>query len=452
MNMRTFQAGSMAEALALVKRQLGPQAVILHTRTFKRGGWFGFRARPIVEITAATDVNVVPRRRNAAGDHHDAARHPSVNASNLVRRAYGQNVGQAPTPSTGEAGQAGAATMERTAATSARAETDASMVGNHLSRPPAAADHLDGRAAAPPPMASAPDPQLADELRQLRRLVHKAIGPSCLVGRPKMPEKLFEKYLALLNCEVAEELAEEVIAEVDQHMDSDLEDDEKVSEALRKVVADFIPAAPSQIPPHRKDGDRPHVIALIGPTGVGKTTTVAKLAATFKLRDKLDVALVTIDTYRIAAVEQLKTYAQIIGLPLHVANSPTELKRAIADCAQHDVVLIDTAGRSQRDDGRLEELQQFIAAAAPDEVHLVLSGAAHQQVLMEAVQRFDRIPTERIIFTKLDETVSFGVVLNVMRKVNKKLSFITTGQEVPHQIECGQSEKLAGLILGERAL
>jgi len=452
MNMRTFQAGSMAEALALVKRQLGPQAVILHTRTFKRGGWFGFRAKPMVEITAATDVNVVPRRRNAAGDHHDAARHPSVNASNLVRKAYGQQTDpSSAADSSGGASPHRAATLDPPVSTSARADTDASMVGNHLSRPTATADRLDGRTAAQAPTASA-DPQLADELRQLRRLVHKAIGPSCLVGRPQMPEKLFQKYLALLNCEVAEELAEEVIAEVDQHMESDLEDDEKVSEALRKVVADFIPAAPSQIPPRREDGDRPHVIALIGPTGVGKTTTVAKLAATFKLRDKLDVALVTIDTYRIAAVEQLKTYAQIIGLPLHVANSPTELKRAIADCAQHDVVLIDTAGRSQRDDGRLEELQQFISAAAPDEVHLVLSGAAHQQVLMEAVQRFDRIPTERIIFTKLDETVSFGVVLNVMRKVNKKLSFITTGQEVPHQIECGQSDKLAGLILGERAL
>jgi len=127
-----------------------------------------------------------------------------------------------------------------------------------------------------------------------------------------------------------------------------------------------------------------------------------------------------------------------------------ELKDGLARCADCDVVLIDTAGRSQRDDAKLEQLRAFIQAAAPNEVHLVLSSAASQQVLMDAVERFSMIEADGIILTKLDEAVTFGVVVNVMQKVNKKLSYVTTGQEVPHQIEAGDPNRMARLILGEK--
>jgi flagellar biosynthesis protein FlhF len=125
------------------------------------------------------------------------------------------------------------------------------------------------------------------------------------------------------------------------------------------------------------------------------------------------------------------------------------MSEALAKCRDYDVVLIDTAGRSQRDDGKLDQLAAFIAAANPHEVHLVLSSTANEHVLLEAAERFTKMRIDHIIFTKLDEAVSFGVLLNVVRKVNKQLSYITTGQEVPHQIEPGRSERLAGLILGE---
>ena len=187
---------------------------------------------------------------------------------------------------------------------------------------------------------------------------------------------------------------------------------------------------------------RPRTVALVGPTGVGKTTTIAKLAATFKLKQKLNVGLITLDTYRIAAVEQLRTYANIIGLPLHVLLTPEELSLALQPLrasgpTRCDGVLIDTAGRSQRDDPRLAQLRTFIRAADPHEVHLVLSSTWSQAVLMDTVERFSSIRTDRIIFTKLDEAVSFGVMLNVASKVNKRLSYVTTGQEVPHQTRAG---------------
>jgi flagellar biosynthesis protein FlhF len=218
---------------------------------------------------------------------------------------------------------------------------------------------------------------------------------------------------------------------------------------VRECVADLLPQGEQTLEPQPSQDGRPRTIALVGPTGVGKTTTIAKLAATYKLKQNLRVGLITMDTYRIAAVDQLRTYAGIIGVPLQVALSPNDLKTSLHACADCDVVLLDTAGRSPRNDQKLEELSVFLRSAQPHEVHLVLSSTCTQSVLMDAVERFSKIRTDRIIFTKLDEAVTFGVLLNVARKVNKRLSYLTTGQDVPHQIEPGRPERLAELVVGE---
>jgi flagellar biosynthesis protein FlhF len=199
-------------------------------------------------------------------------------------------------------------------------------------------------------------------------------------------------------------------------------------------------------------------ICLIGPTGVGKTTTIAKLAAAFKLRQKQRVGLITIDTYRIAAVDQLRTYANIIGVPLKVVLTPAELASAMREMAESgcDSILIDTAGRSHADQLKLNELSQFIAAAGaagPTEVHLVLSSTTTQESMEAALEKFSAVKTggvDQIIFTKLDEAVSFGVLLNVARTASRALSYLTTGQDVPDNIEVGQPRRLARLILGEK--
>jgi len=191
-------------------------------------------------------------------------------------------------------------------------------------------------------------------------------------------------------------------------------------------------------------------ICLIGPTGVGKTTTIAKLAAAFKLRQKQNVGLITIDTYRIAAVDQLRTYANIIGVPLKVVLTPTELAAAMKEMANYDTVLIDTAGRSHMDQLKLNELSQFIAAAKLSEVHLVLSSTTTQEAMEAALEKFSGVRVDQIIFTKLDEAVSFGILLNVARAASRALSYVTTGQDVPDNIEVGQPRRLARLILGEK--
>jgi flagellar biosynthesis protein FlhF len=181
---------------------------------------------------------------------------------------------------------------------------------------------------------------------------------------------------------------------------------------------------------------------------VGKTTTIAKLAAQYGLRMQKRVGLITIDTYRIAAVDQLRTYAEILNVPLKVVLSPTELGAALEELRDCDLVLVDTAGRSQNDAIRLNELRRFLTQAKADEIHLVLSTTNSQANLVQSAERFCKLGVDRIIFTKLDEAVGFGVILNVLRRVDRKLSYLTNGQEVPEHLEVGCSIAVADLITG----
>jgi flagellar biosynthesis protein FlhF len=192
---------------------------------------------------------------------------------------------------------------------------------------------------------------------------------------------------------------------------------------------------------------RPRVICLIGPTGVGKTTTVAKLAATCKLRHGRRVGLITSDTYRIAAVEQLRTYAGIIGLPIKVVMSPEEMSSAVADLANMDVIIVDTAGRSQHDARRLDDLKSFIAAAGPDETHLVLASTVGETVMRRTAERFMPLGPDRCILTKLDEAVCTGQIAGLTGRIGLPLSFVTVGQEVPDDIEPARADRLARAAL-----
>jgi flagellar biosynthesis protein FlhF len=216
---------------------------------------------------------------------------------------------------------------------------------------------------------------------------------------------------------------------------------EKLAEHLEKLI-------PTAGPIVRTKTHGPHVVALIGPTGVGKTTTVAKLAANLKLREKRKVGLITIDTFRIAAIDQLKRYADILGAPLRVVGSPEEMRTAIDSMSDCEHILIDTAGRSPNDSMKLNELKRFLSFAEPDEVFLVLSTTASEGCVELALEKFGEVRVDKLIFTKLDEAAQVGVVLNVVRKINKGLAYITTGQDVPDDIEVGHGKKLAQLILG----
>jgi flagellar biosynthesis protein FlhF len=447
----------MADALQEVKRVLGSGAVILHTRQYKRGGILGIGAKQVVEVTAA-DGQELGRHRNKQGR---ASKRSSAQRS----RATGEpSRRQSEAPSPDAASQQTAGDLIRRTYAAARAEF-ANPPREAAEPSPAAASGAPTAATAAAPQATAtptvqqapPGPsqdQLAQEMAAVKRMVGQVMRQQSQSGgdtayRPGSSQ-LEQQYLALLEQEVAQELAAEIVDDVHRRLDTNQHDDpEACRQAMVNALGDWLPTANSDETLKPTNDGRPRTIALVGPTGVGKTTTIAKLAATFKIKQNKSVGLVTLDTYRIAAVDQLRTYAGIIGLDLHVASTPDELERALQRLSDCDVVLIDTAGRSQRNNQRLDELSECLTAANPHEVHLVLSSTCSQQVLEQTVEKFSCLRTDRIIFTKLDEAVNFGVVLNVARKVNKQLSYITTGQDVPHQIEPGQSKRLAELVLGE---
>jgi len=287
---------------------------------------------------------------------------------------------------------------------------------------------------------------LASEMAALKGLVTDLVNRARSQQAPQVPEQLLEHYTHLIQNHVAEELAAEVVRSIQSQVHPEhLRNRAFVQDKLAEQLERLLPAAGPLV---RTKAHGPHVVALIGPTGVGKTTTIAKLAANLKLRERRSVGLITMDTYRIAAVEQLRKYADIIGSPLEVVMSPEDLKEKLTAMAQREFVLIDTAGRSPGDAIKLGELRAAVAAAQPDEVHLVLSATASPECLEWAARNFGQIRVDKLIFTKLDEAVHLGTVLNMVRKVNKKLSYITNGQDVPDDIAVGEPRRLARLILG----
>ena len=228
---------------------------------------------------------------------------------------------------------------------------------------------------------------------------------------PDLPRALVPTYSQLIEADVPEVLARRLVRHIAENSSPiSLIIPTRFGRRLCEAVELSIPVAP----PIKAVAGTRRVVALVGPTGVGKTTTVAKLAANFKLAHGARVGLITVDTYRIAAVEQLKTYAEIIDLPLAVVNDPAEMPRALDELGAVDLVFIDTAGRSPRDEVKIRELAEFLLQARPDEVHLVLSAVAGQRSLRSAVDRFATVQVDRLILTKLDEADSLGGVLAVL--------------------------------------
>ena len=315
----------------------------------------------------------------------------------------------------------------------------------------------DSNSTEPTSTESKPEPE-ADELDAIRSTVGRllAVGgvpspdaedPASLAsGRS---DALADAYASLIAQELSRDLAERVVSALQEELDeASLEDPEAVRAALLGHLATLVPTAEDLEFTRPRDG-RPRTIAFVGPTGVGKTTTLAKIAATMTLRDEIKVGLVTSDTYRIAAVDQLRTYAEILGLRLEIASTPVEMRAALERCADLDAVLIDTPGRSQNDTDRIADLRALVDAARPHETHLVLSGTAAERVLLREAEAFSTLGPDRVVLTKLDEAVTFGMLVSVVRRIGRRISWVTTGQEVPTDVERATSHRLANLMLGE---
>lgn len=254
-------------------------------------------------------------------------------------------------------------------------------------------------------------------------------------------QQLFQRLLRQdIPRELAQGLLKDVLSKLPREEWSDLN---KIWSELDRVVAEKITTVE---PWEFTDGQK--IVVLVGPTGVGKTTTIAKLAANFALVSCKKVGLITVDTYRIAAVEQLKTYADIIGVPIAVAYSPQELKAALAKMSDRDLVLIDTAGRSQNNHLQIGELKNYLEGLTV-ETHLVISATTKQNDVDQIIEVFGQFAIDRLIITKLDETSSHGIILHTNKKAQAPIAFVTTGQGVPEDIEVADKERIAQLILGD---
>lgn len=390
MDVRTYRAATMYEALAMVRHDLGPDAAVLHTREVETRRLFGLvRGARQIEVTASTEVNVpsrLPPRSSIA---------PSSVSVSSARSVEPQAVALQPAP----------------------------------------------RPVAPPVLYD----DVKGQLSHLQNMVQELCRRSGGGGNRDLPESLFHLFTDLIDADLSEETARELIEQVRSEAGGrELADPLLLKARIARLLEEEIHVTGSiQV----TAGQR-RLVALVGPTGVGKTTTIAKLAAIYRLKEKRNVGLITVDTYRIAAVEQLRTYADIIDLPMQVVSSPREMSEAVRRLEAMDLILMDTAGRSPRDEIRIQELKAFLSEAGADEVHLVLSSVAAARTLQQTAERFASVGTTALILTKLDEATGLGSLLPLVRKSRLPLSYLTNGQNVPDDIEVAQSSRLARLMLG----
>lgn len=520
MKIRQYTAATMQEAILKIKVDLGPDAVILHTRKFKRGGFMGMFAQDMVEVLAAIDPNGDGKadaegkgRQGQAGANARDGRN-AVERELAGRRAESRPNREMPggvelgpmAPATGQgqmaSGSAGWGAGERTvpahrelepatASFSARAEILAGLPPEILAGLPpelaAAAREMSAQrggvatapAPAPAPAAvveeaprqapaapveqSEPAPtavtimpesnKLADEVQDLKSTVSDLKSMLVTIvgqletqprGSVQFPPLLQKVYDRLLACDVEPSVARGLVVYL-QKEKPHLDRFEELVDALEVPISGLYQVAGpvKAVPGEQK------IVALVGPTGVGKTTTIAKLAANFALSREVNMSLFTIDTYRVAAIEQLKTYGDIIGLPVETIMTPQGLKEALKANDKKDLILIDTAGRSPYNRMHLNELKSFLDFQPQRETHLVLSSTTRLADLKQIVRNFLATGVDRLIFTKTDETEVVGGIISIAHETGLPVSYITTGQSVPDDIMVAEQPSLAKMLIQE---
>lgn len=416
-----YEAANDVEAIAIAKERLGREAVILTSRRAKVGGIFGMFRREVLKVTAGI---LVPEQEDTVKESRD--RMVAFQHLLEVRRAV---TGVPETPLRSAAADAPKAVsafsspqqspnlLMQAAAQAAQAYEETTK--NHRLQD------------------SSPLAKEVDEIRAiLSNVLDRLGGGEDSSGYSE--EAMDENAEKLINADVDRNIALALAGEYRE---------EYTTAPLREWLVRKIPTMGAESS-KALGGKR---ILFAGPTGVGKTTTIAKIAATQSLWENKKVVLITADTYRIAAVEQLRTYAKILGIPLEIATEPGDINNFILKKHKDaDLILLDTAGRSHYDGNRMDELKALYDAFLPDSVHLVLAANIKYRDMLNVIDRMGVVPLSALIFTKLDETATYGTILNVLRDFNLPVSFFTMGQNVPNDIEVARGERLVDFLFDNR--
>lgn len=489
MLIKSFKAPTLKEAMANVKAELGVDAVILHTSKTKKGGILGFHSKEVVEVIAAVEdeaskpAPVVPvneavlqaaaearssraAAREAAGQqsYGEPERESSPISAAFANFTPRSAVNQYQTAGTMEAishamaqntpsqtfGEVLASVNQAQEAANEPVEVDiaaavAAEPVSEMMQPEAPAEVSEASVADDQPEEAAPDESGKDEeIRDLQNQLEEMKAMLMEMSRNKgAGDAVPTLQSAMQSQEVTEKIIQDMIAKLNGTEILAPSNSVKAANALEKYIRKAIRVA-NGITLY---SNKPKVVALIGPTGVGKTTTLAKIAAKFVLEQGARVALITADTYRISAVEQLKTYSDILGLPLEIVYNPEALRKAIEKHKDKQLILIDTAGRSQYNEYQMKELSGLLSIDADIEKHLVMSATTKTSDGVELLENFSICQPDRVIFTKVDETGTHGIILNILHRRKVALSYITNGQSVPDDIEPASVERLAELLL-----
>jgi flagellar biosynthesis protein FlhF len=491
MKVKRYVADSIQEAITRVKNDLGRNAIILHTKPFKEGGFFGLFAKRRFEVIAAVDENIAENNAPKKIDEKTEVQYqaqPSVNpvlttqatmpqlvaaqsgleSQSMVGASVGVGapIGAGVQPMAGNAmNQIPASHPNLAVQTKVKAQTDSNQAVLTSNLAPAPTPNFSQNSVAQQPLEPVftpkipglkesfpPEPALKSlheeiaEVKELIKQVASKPGPvATMVEAPPAPEHPGLQLLEWLRQELQGLGMEgDIIDYLLQQIPSYLLDDANASENdlieyCRQVLTNRLMFSE---PIQTVNSGEQQIVALIGPTGVGKTTTIAKLAANFNLFEGKKVGLITIDTYRIAAVEHLKTYGDIINLPVEVVYTPSEINQSIQNLRDCNLILIDTAGRSPHNQVMMDELKKFLAHSQIGLILLVISATTKYQDMVSIAENFSRIAYTHLVFTKLDETFSLGPVVSLAWKIRRPISYLTTGQNVPDDIEVAKPEKL----------
>ena len=424
MQVKVFESSDMASGLKMVKDELGPDALILSTKTI-RSGKLGLLGKSRFEITAAVD-SALPNQANSQTPQQNKLTERNMllgtvpDVPDEQPTTYNSAMQLNKTPKVSY--EAARKNNEPVADTS----TDQSTLQSEV-------DELKGMIK-----------NLGREMLRInnsRPVVEAGSQPDNLSSDDSylhtLQQRLLDYGISISTATTISGFAKESLT-LDQ-----LSDPFKQQEFIEKTLGELI-----HVNPHIfKENKRQHRVALVGPTGVGKTTTLAKMAAEYLSNHSSSIGFITIDTYRIAAVEQLKVYGDIMNIPVEVVLTPEQLEQALLRLRDKDLILIDTAGRSPQDSLCIEELVTFFNPELEIEKHLVLSATTRETELFEAIQRFSILGIDNAIITKIDECTSLGLLLDIQIREKIPYSYITNGQRVPEDIMEADKKLLTQIIM-----